>query len=224
VTTSYGVGIDSAVGASDQAAVDSLGRFDPDRLFTQFKGNVDLSFYVEPLLNGQQAATLAHEIYGSVRGTSAMGSRVVPIFEQVGGGFYTVRGYDESQFSADNALFATAEYRLHIPRLYSISAQPGELFNSPFRWRPQEAMGITDWDLIFRTFIDAAHITNNDKKVFESDADLIGAGIGLEFQMKRNLFIRADWGFVLRGTTDASGNTTSSSGDNRLHFSATIAY
>ena len=223
-TTSAGIGFDSAVAASEQAEIDNLGRFDPDRKFTQFKGNVDHSFYIEPLFLGQQAGTLAHEIYGSIRGTSAMGSRVVPIFQQVGGGFYTVRGYDESQFAGDNALFATAEYRLHIPRLYSISAQPGELFGSPFRWRPQETMGTADWDLIFRTFIDAAHISNNDRKVFESDADLVGAGFGLEFQMKRNLFIRADWGFVLRGTNDASGNPTSSSGDNRLHFSATIAF
>jgi len=223
-TTSYNAAIEGTVSAPDQAEVDKLGRFRPDAEFAIFKGGLEHSMYIEPLIDGLDAATLAHEVYFSLRGQTSFGSRLAPIFQQVGGGFYSVRGYEESITAGDDAVVVTAEYKLHIPRLYSVSAQPGELFGERFRWRPQEPMGAPDWDLIFRGFLDAGRFTNADRKIFETDDTLIGGGIGLELQVKRNLFIRADWGFVLRSLKDAAGNTISDTGDNRLHFSATVAF
>ncbi len=223
-TTSFNLTYEATATSSDQSSVDNLGRFDADRSFGIVKGGIEQSVYLEPLIDGHAAGTLAHELYGSVRGQSALGYRLPPTFQQTGGGFYTVRGYDESVTVGDDAILATLEYRLHVPRLYGISAQPGELFGSPFRWRPQEPLGQPDWDLIVRGFVDFGRLTNTDKKVFEADQTLTSAGVGMEWQMKRNLTIRADWGFVLRSTRDAVGNLISDSGDNRLHFSATIAF
>jgi hemolysin activation/secretion protein len=115
---------------------------------------------------------------------------------------------------------ASAEYRFHFPQAFGYDPNPGELFGQTFRYRPQQPYSRADWDLILKGFVDGGVTVNSRKKTYENDETLIGAGFGVEFQYKRNLILRADWGFAL----DTLTNNNVTSGSNRIHFVATLLY
>lgn len=207
--------------------LEPLGRTSPDRYWVSVKWQGEFAFYLEPLLtNGPK--TLAHEFSVGVRGQSALGRRVIPTQQQVIGGFFSVRGYDESIASGDNVVIGTGEYRFHLPRAFGTSNDAGPreqtLFGQPFRTRPTQDFGLTDWDLIFRAFADAGRTINNKRLNFEKNQTLVGMGVGVEFQLRRNISVRADWGFVVEEVTDVTGRKLAGSGDNRLHFITTLAF
>lgn len=208
----------------DKDELDGLGRSMVDDDFTILRFEASHSFFLEPLLDdnfGASGSTLAHELFFSIRGQTTFDSRVAPNFVTVAGGFYSVRGYPESFVIGDHGYVATAEYRYHIPR----GLAPGEVgrFNDrPFRWRPHQTLGRPDWDLIVRTFIDVGRTVNEDPLAFESNATLVGAGVGGELAIKRNFSLRLDLGFVLN---EASNDVTrEEEGDSRLHAQITILY
>jgi len=215
------------VADTDKDDLDSLGRLDADDSWLALQWDCSHSFYLEPLLarsrwedtgpNGMP--TLAHEVALSFRGQYAFDARLVPNYEQVVGGLYTVRGYDESIVAGDTVVVASAEYRFHLPQALAYDPNPGELWGKPFRSRPQQPYGRADWDLILKGFFDIGRTINSDRKSYESDETLIGAGVGIEFQFRRNLTLRVDWGFVL----DAIENKAEV-GDNRVHFVGTILF
>ena len=95
-----------------------------------------------------------------------------------------------------------------------------ELFGEPFRVAPQYVYGITDWDLILKGFLDVGYASVADELSFEDEESLVGAGVGVELHLKRNIRLRLDWGFVL----DEIENRNVNSGANRAHFSATIVF
>ncbi len=222
----------SDIGGTDADELDALGRLNTEEDWTTFRWDVTHSMYLEPLLIPNQWAdtgpngrpTLAHELQLSFRGQTTFGNRLIPQEEQVVGGLYTVRGYDESAVAGDTALIASAEYRFHVARALG-RAEPGTLFGKPahlfgedFRWHPQNAYGQADWDLVMRGFLDVARVINQDRQSFERDETLIGTGIGAELVYRRNLSIRLDWGVALE---DAGDNDA---GDNRVHIVATILF
>jgi len=211
----------------DTDGLNRLGRLFPDRNSVVLRWDAFHSFYLEPLLNPSafrdvstpDSSTLAHELAFSFRGQYAMGNRFTPQSQMVAGGLYSVRGYPESVSAGDTVLIGSAEYRFHLPRALDLQADPGDLFGQEFRWAPQQVYGRADWDLIFRGFVDVARTLNTDRLIFEQDDTLIGAGVGVELLVKRNLNLRVDWGFALKGLEDRV-----SSGSNRVHFVATILY
>lgn len=213
---------------TSQSEAEKLGRLFVDKNWTAFKWDLSESFYLEPLLfrsawsnpdSPYRKTTLAHEIFLSLRGQEAFDSRLVPQQEAIAGGLYSVRGYPESIAAGDNSIMFTAEYRFHLPRvLMPQNPETTPFLGKPFRFAPEQRYGRPDWDLIFRGFVDAARITNNNKQSFESDETLIGAGVGAELQFRQNVSLRVDWGFALR---DAAGTNA---GDNRVHFVGTILY
>ncbi len=225
------------VGGSNFTELQNLGRFNPDISFTIIRADVEASFFLEPLLfpnafrgqglgptdpggvPWQPGMTLANEIWLSARGQYSPDRRLVPSLLATGGGLFTVRGYPESFTAGDSAVFLTAEYRLHIPRIFRpvLPENPED-----FRWVPSESYGSADWDLIFRSFIDAGRVVNNDRQFFEFNQTLLGAGIGLELQVKRNFNARLDWGIALR-ETNGTGRRIER-GDNRLHFIMTLLF
>jgi len=223
--------------ADQESDLDSIGRQDTDEFWTAMKFDFEHSFYVEPLMNpdgfngdsDKGLQTLAHEVSLQLRGQYAFGSRMPAMEQDVAGGFYTVRGYDESATAGDDSIIFTAEYRFHLPRSWKIS-DPGfienrqvSMFGGDFRWAPQSAFGRTDWDLILRGFLDAAKVRINDALIGEFDSHtLIGAGFGAELQIRRNFTLRTDLGFVLHEVEEA--DRTFEPGDARLHFSATVMY
>lgn len=227
----------SEVSNTDPAELAQLGRRDVDQDWVVLKWEMGHQFYLEPLFNraawrGEttKGATLAHELAFQARGQWAFyDDRMIPQAEDVAGGFYSVRGYPESVVAGDTVYMFSAEYRLHIPRLLGVpateedrSANRSSFFGESFRWRPEQPFGRPDWDLIFRTFVDVARVENSRKIAGEQNDSLIGAGVGLELQLRRNIFIRTDFGWALDEIKDP--DTVVSSGSSRLHFSATFVY
>lgn len=211
---------------TNSAELNNLGRLDVASGWTVLLFDVSHSFYLEPLFDPEisPTSTLAHEVYLSARGQYAFGSRLVPNFEQVAGGLYTVRGYPEAIAAGDDVFLATAEYRFHIPHALPTDATPGDLFGRPFRYAPQFPYGPTDWDLILRGFIDFGRTVNNDRLPFEVNQTLVGAGVGLELSLTRHFNARVDWGFALNGLDNGVGGTLVSAGSNRVQFVLTIVF
>jgi hemolysin activation/secretion protein len=221
---------------TDEDEIDFLGRPEVDDHWQVLKFSFEQSFYLEPLFNpggysGRSARgplTLAHEIAFSARGQWAFGARLIPNEEEVAGGFFSVRGYPESVVAGDNTVIASLEYRFHLPRVFPVS-DPGTLFGrevgflgKDFRYAPQQPFGRADWDLVFKAFIDAARTENNDPQPGENDHTLVGAGLGIEYQFKRNVSARLEYGFPFEVVRDESENVDV--GDGRWHFSLTLLY
>ena len=87
-----------------------------------------------------------------------------------------------------------------------------------------------DWDLIFRGFVDAAFTDTVDIEPGEVNETIWGTGVGVEFQWKRNVLMRLDWGVALsqvgdpNSASDAIRRDSVDKGDNRFHFLFTILY
>jgi hemolysin activation/secretion protein len=207
--------VPSVAGTGDQ--IDTLGRNDVDKDWTSFKWNVSHSVYLERFFRPGKQAVDAHELALSFRGQYAFGNRLVPQEQDVVGGLYSVRGYDEALAAGDTVYVASAEYRYHLPRTWS-PREPGTAFGRPFRWSPDRPGAWPDWDLILKGFIDAGRAENSDRLSFERDETLLGAGVGVEVQFMRNVNLRVDWGFALKDARDAEA------GDNRLHFVGTLLW
>ncbi|MEM6458188.1 MAG: hypothetical protein AAF710_02220 [Planctomycetota bacterium] len=227
-TTAY-LGVEFNLADTDEPDVDGLGRFDTDANWVKFPFRVAHSFYLEPVLNRDDwldiqtpGSTLAHEVFLALRGQWAPSSRLNPQAQQTLGGLYTVRGYDEAITAGDTVVIATAEYRLHVPRLFTPT--PGsqravaQLFGEPFRTFPQQPYGAADWDLVGKAFLDVGRSLNNDRQAFEQNETLVGVGLGVDFLFKRNANFTVDWGVALN---DAAGTTD---GSQQWHFSFTLLY
>jgi hemolysin activation/secretion protein len=215
-----------AVGTED-ADVVRLGRTNGESEWTTFQWDFSHSMYIDRFLFGSRwldtgpegKPTLAHEIALAFRGQAAFDSRLPPNFQQVLGGLYSVRGYEESIVAGDTVVLGSAEYRFHLPQALGFEAQPGSLFGQSFRYKPQQPYGRADWDLILKGFVDAGRAISSKNTSFETDENLVGAGFGIEFQFKRNLTIRADFGWALESIENRV-----KSGDNRVHFVATLLF
>lgn len=236
---------DALIG-QDRDEIDNLGRQDVADDWTVLKFSAEHSFYLDRMFGAmgmsgpenreaseptlRQWPTLAHEISLAVRGQYAFGDRLVAQEEEVAGGFFSVRGYPESAAAGDTVLIASAEYRFHLPRIFPVS-DPGFIgaremgwSQYDFRWAPQQDYGRADWDLIFRAFLDVGQTVNSDPRPGESDETLVGAGIGAELQIKRNLNLRLDWGVALQEVGSEQQDDLVESGNNEFHFSATLLY
>ncbi len=210
---------------TDQEDVDLLGRTLADDDFMALRASLDYSFYLEPVLDSQWAErenpTLAHELAFSLRGLHSLNNRIPPNYTLTAGGFFTVRGHPEAFAFGDNVVIGTVEYRYHVPRDLA-PADPGTLFGDPFKWRPDQPLARPDWDLVLRGFLDVAHLDIQDRLSFEDDATLLGAGIGVELSVQRNVNLRLDWGFALRD--EEVGGDKVEAGDSRLHALLTIFF
>ncbi len=216
----------SDVAGTNEEEIQKLGRSLVEKDFVLLRWSMAHSFYLEPLFDrffGQgETSTLAHEIVGSFRGQYTFDERVIPQFEQVAGGRYSVRGYDESMVAGDAALVFSLEYRFHFPRILSSSREPMDTPLGPFKFRPQEAYDRPDWDLVLRAFVDVGRTVNAKRQSFEQDETLVGVGLGIELLIKKNVSIQLDWGVALE---DAGiGSTRVDAGDSRLHLVVTLLY
>jgi len=224
-TSTFVAALNAEWGAtSANAAIrNELGRPLTDRDFIVLQPTIQDSFFLEPLLDPSAFAagqtTLAHEIYFSIRGQYAFGSRLLPQFEETAGGFETVRGYPEAVTAGDSVFFGTIEYRFHLPRILPVKPEPPKIFGEPFRFAPQQAFQRPDWDLILRTFCDAGEVNQSHPLSGELNSTLVGVGIGAELQIRQNIDLRADWGFAL---TTLPGLVNY--GSNRVSFLCTFLY
>jgi hemolysin activation/secretion protein len=230
----------SGVAGTDVEQLEKMGRPNVDEDWTVIKWDVEHAFFLEPVIfrrawrenlpppEGRLRArgqTLAHELALSFRGQQAVGNRLIPAAQTVLGGMYSVRGYEESIAAGDSSVFASVEYRFHLPRALKIDPTPGrKLFGEPFRVRPTAPYGVTDWDLVLKAFYDVGRVTHTDgiAAIGEKDQSLSSVGLGIQFDLKRNVRLRADWGFALQDAE--SGARRTHSGDSRVHFEGTIFY
>jgi hemolysin activation/secretion protein len=226
VETNWG----SVVGSS-KGEVQRLGRFGADDDFTILRGQLTHSFYLEPFFNpdgfrgdhGTDEMTLAHELLVSLRGQYSFQSRLVPNYEFVAGGFYTVRGYPESAAVGDDAILGSVEYRYHLGRAMAVSPEMTSVFGRPFRTARARPYGSADWDVILKGFVDVARLGVNDAPFFEQAETLVGIGVGIETQLRSNVSLRLDYGMALTNIGQGAGQTTEV-GDTRLHFSAQFVF
>jgi hemolysin activation/secretion protein len=182
--------------------------------FTRFKWQGDLSFYPFPLLRRLTwfseselgAYDYAQEIALVTQGQASFGEHLVPQLQQVVGGLYTVRGYDQSATAGDTVAIGSLEYRLHLPRLLWPSAEdaiPVPVIGR-FRYRPENAFSFPDWDLIAKVFVDAAYVDEHGTVPLivgpgdppedeQRHSDLIHSfGFGAELRVLRVLSARLD--------------------------------
>ena len=212
---------------------DSLGRSDTDREWAVLKWGGGLSFFLEPLIT-PNSTQLAHELAFSVRGQYTLANRrLISEEEDLIGGFHSARGYPEAFDAGDTMYMASVEYRCYLGRLLKPTREMNvavgskisshSQFGNPFRFRPKETYGRPDWDVILRAFADGGQLFHNRAVSTETDRGVASAGVGLELQIKRNLNLRLDYGFVLLSQTE---NLTKpiDYGDSRVHFSATLAW
>jgi len=213
------------VAGTDPADVALLGRPLAEADFFAARASLDYSFYLEPALDpaweDREDPTLAHELAFSVRGLSSLNHRLPPNYTLTAGGFFTARGYPEAFAFGDNVVIGSLEYRYHVPRDLA-PADPGTLFGDPFKFRPDQPLARPDWDLVLRAFVDVAHLDIQDRLSFEDDSTLIGAGIGAELSVLRNVNVRLDWGFALRD--EEAGGDSVEAGDSRLHALVSIFF
>jgi hemolysin activation/secretion protein len=222
-------GLDLEVGWSDasQEDIDILGNDSADSPFALLRFDGSYSAYLEPLIERltwedpvkTEGATLAHEVALALRGQWAFENRLVPQYQQIAGGLFSVRGYKQAAAAGDNLVIGSAEYRFHLPRSLAPDSDPPRLpWLGEFRTRPEGPYGRPDWDLVLRVFSDAAQVWSSDANDTEPDETLFSVGGGVEMQLLRNLSVRLDAGHVL------STVGSSEAGDTRGHVLATVVY
>ncbi len=212
---------------TSRETLETLGRSRPDTNFVVVQADASHAFFLEPVLDAARfergESRLAQEVALSLKSQYSAGYRLIPQEQQTAGGFYTVRGYPESVSAGDTVVVASAEYRFHLPRSFSSEPDPKKLkYFGTFRVAPQQAYGRPDWDFIPKAFVDVGYAASNDKLFFERDDALIGAGVGIEFQLKQYLNMRIDWAVALKSIDDPAEPV--SAGSNRFHLSFTVLY
>ena len=124
--------------------------------------------------------------------------RHLPQHQFITGGTGSVRGYPESPAAGDSGYLFSVEY--HFPFFVMDGGQEGKLA----------------WSFI--PFLDWASTQVNDPYFFESDQTLLGAGLGVEFQLPFGLYARIDFAKPLSELTSAGTVLDGTrSGDYRVH-------
>jgi len=200
--------------------LDNLGRTDLSPNWGIVQGGFYGSSYLESLFQkSDKVKHLAHEVVCIAQAQYACNQRLIPELEAILGGLYSIRGYPQSTVAGDNMYMGSFEYRFHVPG--ALDARPNactKLFNKKFRWAPASPKGEVDWDLLFRAFYDVGEVTVNQRQHFEKNYLIMGAGVGIEFVLWSNVFIRGDWGRALKSANGISA------GNNQYYFSSTIIF
>jgi hemolysin activation/secretion protein len=210
--------------STSETELERLGRLNPDEDWTVAHFDVDFSFYLDGVGSwnaGNRA--LVHELAMRMSGQYAFNNRLVPNYQTVGGGLYTVRGYDESVVAGDTGIFGSLEYRFHLPNALPVAENPPTIFGRPFRVA-RDGEGLPpEWDFIAKAFLDAGYVENSRALGFESEESLLSTGLGLELQITQNFSFRTDWGIVLDEIASNSPTPTTV-GTQRWHFVFTLLY
>ena len=237
------------VAGTDNAQLQNMGRLNVDRDFVIGRYSLGGSFFLEPLIfrkawkafeeepDGDKRKAfwkkvnttqeLAFQLHGQYTFDD---KRLIPQFEDVIGGFVSVRGYPEAYTAGDDSIVFNAEYRYHIPRMLKpydtdVKGEPDPAKAPKFALRPPTILGRPDLDVILRVFYDVGYVENNNLQAsLEANRLLSSVGVGAEVQVSRYLNLRLDWGFVLSAVDDQKTSRPVSVGSNRLSFVGVISY
>jgi hemolysin activation/secretion protein len=227
---------DAGLAHTSANQIQNMGRESTDRNFVIGRWDFSDSFFLEPIIFGDKwrqhllwtQSTLANELAFMFRGQYTFDEkRLVPQFEDVVGGFNSVRGYPESIAAGDNALIGTAEYRFHLPMALKPTYVNQEPDKAPpkFAIRPEQIFAKPDWDLIFRAFVDVGAAFNNNRDIStEADRTLVGVGVGIELQVLRYLDLRVDYGLPVEALSGDKTSTPVKAWDGRFHIVGTVTW
>jgi len=241
-TLTFDLSLDGQVNAIDDTNREALGRRRTDDRYALLHYNFGYSTYLEPLLNPEAwrdpathtSSTLAHEISFGFRGQHGLDDvRLIPQANGAIGGFYSVRGYPQSEGVGDTIVIGSVEYRFHVPRIFPVKRKPLNLpLIGDFRVAPQQVYGRPDWDLTLRAYVDVGRAIRHDldggAPLPEKDRTLVGAGLGAELTFRSNFRARIDWATALKNQTADGGpdgpNAGIDVGDSEIHVLFSIVY
>lgn len=233
---------------NNQNEFQNLGRQFLADDFSLFSFRFYQSFFVEPLLPGYDEAkpgkwlsnSLVHELAFSLRGQylEQKDARLAPQKQFYAGGFFSVRGYNESAARGDEGIIGSIEYRLHLARLLKpLSLLDEEVperqsgttrTQERFNYRAPSLYGFPDWDLLVRGFIDWAKLSINSPLNTEIEQDLLSYGLGFEFQYQSRFNVRLDYGIIDNALESSSATNPIEEdgdvGDSRFHLLATYTF
>ena len=122
-------------------------------------------------------------------------NRLLPQHQFILGGTGSVRGYPESPVAGDYGFLFSMEYKLPV-------------YNNPLL------------NIAISPFIDWGQSYINDPLFYENNHNLLGAGLGLEFQLNMGLYARIDFAQPLKEVNRGGGILSGThSGDYRIHTS-----
>ena len=185
---------------ADSGDLEDFARSNPDEDPATATWRLSYSTYIEPwiarVLNRVDAPTgRAHELRFLTQGLWSFNERLIPQLQQVAGGPTTVRGYRQAALAGDNVRLGTAEYRIHLPRLFSPRAPVQLPVAGEFAFVPKSPGGNPDWDLILIGFYDIAHVSQNDRESDEISETLSSVGVGVELAIKRLVRVQFSCGW-----------------------------
>jgi len=193
---SYGVEDDYGKFWANLDIYGSPGKLVPNQssdLYSQISPGAKVKYIYGKLTMGKTwCLPLAFSFAGLARGQAASGS-LLPSERFAIGGYDTVRGYTEREFSADNAFVGNAELRSPT---FSLLSQ----FNVCNPCDEMLFLGFFDygWGRVYNALPDIpfALLDNNPKK---SDY-LMSVGVGWRYFINRYFSARLDWGVKLHNS------------------------
>ncbi len=174
----------------------------------------------------------SNELQFRVRGQYVFeNKRVIPQKRATGGGFFTVRGYPESAAAGEKMVVGSAEYTLNIPYLLDPESEVDPTRKREdnfegFKFTPTNDYTRPDWNLALRGFLDYGWVERNDLISGDTQANMLGAGVGAEISILDGYRFRIDYAYALRDLASniAGQPPRAESGENRVHFLLTVSY
>lgn len=169
----------SSINEDDQLAIGGDETTDTySRLVLQHLEQLRMGRILRQSTGGDHPYLDRHLLSLRLEASWAMSSRRhLPMHQFITGGSSSVRGYGESIVAGDSGYLFSAEYKV-----------PYFIFdgnNGPLAWS-------------ISPFIDIGSTRVNDPRFYESSFNLMGAGLGLEFQLPYGAFARVDFAKPLK--------------------------
>lgn len=225
-------------GVAETDSNDVLGRSDPEVDWEKLNVSGSYSKFLDPIFKGKEdwrnpetpnSSTFAHELRLQGEMQHALGHRLFSQEKYTVGGMNTVRGYPQSAASGDTGGRLRLEYLYHISRDLPVVEESlrgqgrlfGGLLGIPFKWQPERAFDVPDWDLSVGPFVDYGRTINIERGTFEDyDEVLWSTGIAAEFRFMQNLQVNWSFGEVQQ----SSRNDGAEEGHTETHLEISLSY
>ena len=128
-------------------------------------------------------------------------ARLISTEQLLGGGYRSVRGFDENIARGDSGAITTIQFNL-----------------PPLRVLPK-TWGAGEDSLTFYTFQDSAFLYNNDSDILDADPSVHSLGLGMDYNVAKRLSLRASYGW---NVDDAGIGDNVENG--KFHFGVMMRY
>lgn len=176
--------------------------FNDDASFSMLRERSSADYwYGQAIL--ERGFQLPGDFFLRLRGTGQVtDDRLISTEQLLGGGYLTVRGFDENLIRGDSGAILNAE-----------------LISPQFSLLKSFAPQLEDrWNAL--AFYDGAYFKINDSEAGIPDPSLQSLGVGLECRIRENVFARAAYGWAI----DSHGVLPFGDTDGKMHFGITVTY